>query len=185
MRDEEIIAMFWARSDQALTCTAERYGSYCYTIANRILDDPEDSKECLNDALLKLWNQIPPNRPHNLATFLGKLTRNLALDRLRSRAAEKRGGGRTDAVLEELADCIPAGTAEDKVIDAIVLRDLLADFLDGQKQQNRIIFVKRYWYLMTVDEIARELGASRSKVKMSLLRTRNALQERLEKEGLL
>lgn len=185
MQDQEIIDLFWMRSDRALTCTADRYGSYCRTIANRILDDSQDSEECFNDILLRLWNLIPPNRPQNLATYLGKLTRNLALDRLRSRSAEKRGGGQVAAALEELAGCIPAGTTEDQAIDSIVLRDLLVVFLDGLRQKHRIIFIKRYWYLMTVEEIAAELHTSQGMVKSSLFRTRNALRMRLEKEEIL
>lgn len=185
MEDREIIDLFWARSDNAIRQAAEKYGPYCHYIAYHILGNPEDTEECVNDTWLHAWNAIPPAKPQVLSTFLGRLTRNLALDRHREESAQKRGGGQVDAALEELAECLPQSRSpEEQTIDKIVLADALAEFLDEQKKMDRIIFVKRYWYLATVAEIAKELGFTQSRIKMSLHRTRAALAKRLEREGI-
>ena len=109
MEDKDIVSLFWRRDEQALAETAARLDGYCLAIARGVLGDEEDARECVNDAYLAAWNAIPPHRPENLAPFLGKLTRRIAVNALEKRDAAKRGGGQGDAVLEELAECLPGG----------------------------------------------------------------------------
>lgn len=181
MNDEQIIRLYFARSEEAITRTAEKYGAYCHAIAYRILRDPEDSEECVNDTYLRAWHTIPPQRPQRLAAFLGKLTRNLSIDRCRHATAEKRGGGELTAALNELEFCVSSGGDP---AEELALTDILDRFLASLSTQNRKIFLRRYWYVSSVREIADEYGLSESRVKMSLLRSRRQLKAVLEKEGL-
>lgn len=183
MEDEKIIALYFSRSEDAITETAKKYGRYCHAIAYHILQNEEDSEECVNDTYLKAWDSIPPRHPEMLRTFLGKLTRNLSLHIYEKYHADKRGGGRTALVLEELQNCIPAPDNTAKAIDDMALKEVLNRFLATLPAQSRIMFLRRYWYFDTVKEIAAALGVSESKVKMSLLRSRGGLKQYLEKEG--
>jgi len=185
MDDKHIIALFWARSEQAIGVCAEQYGGYCLAIARHLLGSEADSEECVNDTWLRAWNAIPPERPRLLRAFLGKITRNLALDRLKRASAGKRGGGGPDEVLEELADCLPAGDSVEKALDDRALSTLLNGFLADLPRKTRKIFMQRYWYARSVAEIAGEFGMGESAVKMTLLRTRRQLREALEKEEFL
>lgn len=185
MEDKQIIALYWDRSETAISETDEKYGRYCHYIAHGILQNEEDTVECVNDAYLRTWNAIPPQRPNNLRTFLGKITRNLALNRYEQRSAEKRGGGVIPQVLEELHECIPDGDSTEKIIDKIVLQEILNRFLASLKPDARKIFVRRYWYCNSVQEIASEYGMTESKVTVTLCRTRQKLARILQKEGLL
>lgn len=184
MDDSQIIELYLARAQTAISETAEKYGRYCRYIAYNILCSEEDSEECVNDTYLRTWESIPPQRPFNLKAFLGTITRNLSLDRYHSRNAEKRGMGQVPLVLDELCECLPAQKNADDITDSIVLAECLNEFLAGMSEQQRIIFVRRYWYLSPVKEIAADLGYSESMVKMSLLRSRNQLKQALEKEGI-
>ena len=109
MEDGEIVALYWQRSEQAIAETQRKYGGYCYSIAKNILWSAEDSEETVSDTYIGAWNAMPPSRPEQLRTFLGKITRRLALKKLRTQTAEKRGGGETQLVLDELEGCVPAG----------------------------------------------------------------------------
>lgn len=185
MEDTELLELFRARSGTAIAGAGKKYGPYCRAIAYRILESREDSEECFNDTLLRAWDSIPPAAPENLGTYLGRITRNLALDRLRSRDALKRGGGSVMEAMEELAGCLPdSPDPEGTVMDQIVVRDTLHAFLGTIKADERIVFVKRYWYLESIREIARDMGCTQGRVKMSLMRTRNALKQQLQKEGI-
>ena len=184
MDDQQIIALYWARAEQAIAETAKRYGRYCFSIAHNILQSREDSEECVNDTWLRAWNSIPPRRPDRLSTFLGKITRNLAINRWEKASAEKRGGGQIAIVLDELCECLPNQADVEQAIDDIALTDTINRFVAGLPVQTRRMFVQRYWYLRSIRDIAAEFGASQGKVKMSLLRTRAALREQLEKEGI-
>ena len=184
MDDEKIIRLYFARSEDAITQTDKKYGGYCRTIAYNILHNDEDSEECVNDTWLNTWNAIPPRRPRTLSAFLGKITRNLSLDRYRSVRAEKRGGGRTDQVFEELSDCLPGADSTEAIIEQLALTELLNRFLSSLTPENRKCFMRRYWYFSSVSEIARDYGMTESKVKMSLLRSRNKLRELMDKEGM-
>ena len=185
MDDKQIIDLYWKRSEIAISETDKKYGRYCHYIAYNILYDEEDSRECVNDAYLKTWEAIPPHRPSRLATFLGKITRNVSLNRYKYNNANKRSAGQVPLVLEELQECIPSATSTEQVIDDLSLADLFNQFLSGLSEERRNIFMRRYWYLNSVKEIARDFEMSESKVKMSLLRSRNELKQLLEGEGIV
>ncbi|MBQ8664134.1 MAG: sigma-70 family RNA polymerase sigma factor [Eubacterium sp.] len=183
MKDTQIIDLYWARSENAISETATKYGKYCYTIAYNILYNEEDSEECVNDTWLKAWGIMPPQRPNRLAVFLGKITRNLSLDRYRHDAAKKRGSGQVHLALDELTECVPDTNTVEDMIDEMALVELLNNFLGSLNSENRKLFMRRYWYLSSIKEIADDYELSESKVKMSLLRSRNQLKSLLEKEG--
>lgn len=183
MDDNQIIALYWARSENAISETAKKYGNYCHRVALRILDSREDSEECVNDTWLKAWEAIPPTWPEHLSAFLGRITRNLALQRHEKYNAAKRGSGQVPLALHELESCIPGKGDVEKIIDEMVLTEILNRFLEGLPPESRRIFVRRYWYLHSVKEIAEEYRLSESKVKVTLFRTRRKLRQLLEKEG--
>lgn len=183
MEDHQIIELYWSRLEQAITETAKKYGRYCYSIAYGILHSNQDSEECVNDTYLRAWDSIPPTKPERFQVFLGKITRNLSLDKCRYNQAEKRGSGQLPLVLEELHDCIPAGNDVEQLVEIMALAELLNRFLESLSPDHRRIFMRRYWYFSEIKEIAGDLGMSESKVKMSLLRSRKRLKQLLEQEG--
>lgn len=183
MEDEAIIALYWQRSEEAIVQTDRKYGRYCRSIAFNILDNDDDTDECLNDTYLRAWNLMPPKRPSLLSAMLAKITRNLALDRRKFNHAEKRGGGQVPLVLEELSQCVPGGTNAEEILESKELTALLNRFLSSLPQRTREVFMLRYWYLCPVRQIAERLGLGESSVKMTLLRTRKQLKALLEKEG--
>jgi len=184
MEDNQIVNLYWARSETAISETADKYGRYCRCIAYNILHNGEDSEECVNDTYLNAWNAMPDRRPNRLSAFLGKITRNLALKRWEWYNAEKRGFGQVPLALDELQECIPSASSEDQIVDDFVLEEIFNRFLDSLPKEKRKIFMRRYWYLSPVAEIAKDYSISESKVKMSLLRSRKALKQVLEKEGI-
>ena len=179
MNDDEIIELFFARSERAIAETQAKYGRYCRYIADAILDDEESAKECENDTYLGLWNSIPPNRPPVFKAYVGAICRKTALDRLDERLRQKRGG-RAECAYEELAEIIAAA---DDFPDEIALRELLNEFLSTLGREARIIFLQRYWYMRSVKEIAADRATSESAVKTSLHRSREKLKRYLRKEG--
>ena len=184
MDDKQIVDLYWERSEKAIDETEEKYGKYCYNIAYNILHNTQDSEECVNDTYMQAWNYIPPQRPHFLSSFLGKITRNLALNKYKYYTAQKRGLGKVNVVLEELAECLPAQTDTEKILEDKMVVDILNKFLEMQKPKTRKLFVRRYWYLDSIKEIANDYRISESNVKMTLLRTRNNLKDFMEKEGI-
>lgn len=186
MTDQEIIELYVARSENAIKESAEKYGNYCTYIAMNILYNKEDSEECVNDTWLHTWQAIPPKIPAMLRTFVGKITRNLALNLYEKQNAQKRGGGETTAVIDELYECLPDTGSDrpDDLPDKITLTDCINRFLDSQKPDSRKMFVRRYWYMSPISEIAEDFGFTESKVKMTLSRMRTALSIELEKEGI-
>ena len=183
MTDNEIVSLFWKRDERAITESLSRYGRYCHSIAYSLLHNTEDADECVNDACIAAWNSIPPHRPAMLSTFLGKLTRRAGLKRWRNSHAQKRGGGEIPSVLDELRDCIPDSmTLEDKVEERELARSI-SSFLKQIPNSERRVFVLRYWYLRSIEEIGKQFGYSQSKVKSMLHRTRKKLLEHLRKEG--
>ncbi len=184
MDDKQILDLYWARSERAISETADKYGRYCHSIAYNILHSAEDSEECVNETWLKAWGNIPPKRPDRFPVFLGKITRNLSLNRYKRYNAEKRGGGQTALALHELQECVPAGCCVEGIVDDLALAEALNHFLASLSGEARKIFMRRYWYLSSVKEIAADFGMGESKVKMSLLRSRNQLRILLEKEGI-
>ena len=185
MEDHQITLLFWQRQEAAIDATRDKYGAYCRSIALAVLGDHEDALECENDTYLAAWNSIPPNKPKSLSAYLGKLTRRIALNRLRDANAAKRGGGQAEISMQELGDVIPSN---DDVMQCIAQRELsmqISAFLRKQPDVPRRVFIRRYWYCDSIRDIAKNFGFRESKVKMILLRTRNQLREFLEKEGLL
>lgn len=185
MDDTKIIDLYWMRSESAISETAKKYGVYCRSIAFRILHNDQDSEECVNDTWLGAWNTIPPKRPSVLSTFLGRITRNLSINRYKQYSTEKRGSGEMTLALEELQDCVPNQEGVEAVLDDMVLSDALSRFIRSLPQEPQKFFVQRYWYLCSIREIANNCGASMSKVKMSLFRSRQDLQTFLQKEGIV
>ena len=183
MEDYQIVDLYWARSESAITETAAKYGRYCYSIAYGILRDDEDCKECVNDTWMSAWGAMPDQRPNRLPPFLGRITRNLSLKRWERKSAEKRGAGQVPLALDELGDCIPVEGDADRIADDIALTDALNKFLASLSEDKRKIFMRRYWYFSPVAQIAADYGISESRVKMTLLRCRNELKKFLEKEG--
>ena len=152
MDDRKIIELYNQRNEKAISETSLKYGKYCFSIANNILGDRQDSEECVNDTWLKTWNAIPPQEPRSLKLFLGKITRNLALDRYDSRTAKKRECP-LELALEEISECVPDVSAE-RESDGGVLRDAINSFLASLPRRTRIIFMQRYWYLSSISEIS-------------------------------
>lgn len=185
MDDRQIIALYNERSEAALSETAKKYGRYCRTIAYNILFNEEDSEECVNDTWLQAWEAIPPQCPERLSAFLGKITRNLALNLYKHNNREKRGGGQTVLVLEELNDCVPGIDSTEETVGEALLVDVLNRFLEELPAEKRKLFLRRYWYMSSVKEIAEDFGLSESNVKMTLLRLRSKLKQTLEKEGII
>lgn len=184
MDDERIVELFWQRSETAIAETQSKYGKYCHYIAYNILSDNSDAEECVNDTYLKAWEAIPPHKPTKLSTFLGKITRHLALNRREVQTAAKRGAGAVPIALDELAECIADTEAGDPT-DEIALRGALNRFLRALPEETVIVFLQRYWYFASVKEIAANRGMSESNVKVILHRARGKLKTFLEKEGII
>lgn len=184
MEDHAIIDLYFARQEQALTETDRKYGPYCRSIAGNILHDPQDTEECVNDTWLKAWNAMPPQRPNCLSAFLGKITRNLCLDRCRISRAEKRGGGAVALALEELGDCLPSRQTVEDAVDASELSGFIDRFLRTLPQRDCALFLRRYWYMDSTRELCGRFALTEGSVKSILHRTRNKLREYLEKEGI-
>ena len=180
MDDNGIIELFWQRSEDALAECKTKFGGYCRMIANNILNNDGDADECVNDALYRVWNAIPPAKPSLLKAFLAKITRNLALDRYEAAHTQKRGGGNVEIALEELAD-IPA---PDKTDDG-ELTQAINTFLRSEPPENADVFLKRYWHLQSISAISAEYGYSESKTTSLLFRMRGRLKQKLESEGLM
>ena len=183
MEDKQIVNLYWERSETAISETAKKYGRYCHYIAYQILYSDEDAEEIVNDTYLKTWNTVPPNRPDPLKAYVGLLSNQLALDRYDAYHADKRGGGQLPLVLEELAECIPDLSDATEMGESIALRDALNRFLRSLPEKSRTIFVRRYWYVSSIAEIAQEYGMKESSVTVLLYRTRKKLKEFLHEEG--
>lgn len=184
MDDKEIVELYWQRNEAAIGETAARYGKFCHSIAYNILGNNEDAEESVNDTYLNAWNSIPPHRPSVLSTFLGKITRRVSIDRWRKRSAQKRGGGQIALALDELEECISGGKSVEQAVEAKLLSDVVNSFVKSLPDTERGMFLCRYWYMDSVESIAKEFGFSQSKVKSMLYRTREKLRARLIKEGL-
>ena len=185
MEDSQIIDLYWERSETAIGETSKKYSRYCLTISFNILHNNEDAEECVNDTYLNAWNAMPPKRPNCLATFLGKITRNLSLNKFKRYTAEKRGLGQTVIALSELEDVVPSTSSVEQEIAEKELVETLNTFLENLPKQKRILFVQRYWYLMPIKTMAEHLGVSESKIKSTLFRTRNELKSHLERGGII
>lgn len=185
LRDEEIIDLYWGRKEEAIFHTQQNYGNYCFSIANHILKNREDSDECVNDTWLRAWNAIPPNRPVRLGIFLGTITRNLSFDKWKRRNAAKRGNGEMDQVIEELEECIPSGQSTEDIVEAAELERMINLFLHTLPERDCNVFLRRYWYAEEYAEIAKRYHMKLNSVKTSVFRTRGKLRNFLEQEGIV
>ena len=214
MEDREIIELYFARSEDAIAQTAKKYGGYLAMIAGGILSSAEDRDECVQDTYYRTWAAIPPQRPQYFRAWLGCLTRSISIDRWRAEHAKKRGGGEyalsldelgecvpapdetagvvdrvtlsavLDRSLDELADCVPVSDETQRVADREAITGALDRFLAARRPIDRRIFLQRYWYFRSVRQIARDCEVNESRVKVSLHRSRNALRQLLEEEGI-
>ena len=182
MDDEQIIALYFARSEEAIRQTDAVYGRKLHSLSDRILRSREDAQECVNDTYLNTWNAIPPRHPTHFFAFLAAACRNLSLNRLDWQNARKRNG-EVVSLSEEMELCIP-DTRREQELENQELGRMLTAFLEGLPRESRLIFLRRYWYVDTIAEIAARYGMTESKVKMQLSRTRQKLRACLEKEGI-
>ena len=185
MEDNKIIALYLERNENAIAETDKKYRKYCCSIAYNILHDKEDSEEAVNDTYLGAWNSIPPHVPDVLQTFLGRITRNISLKKIRARNAKKRGSGEFFLVLDEMSEMIPSGHDTENDIEAKELAQFINIFLRSLPETERKVFVCRYWYFDSIAEISKQFGFSESKVKSMLFRTRKKLSNKLETEDYL
>lgn len=183
MDDEQIINLYFDRNETAISETDKKYGAYCMKIAMNILENAHDSEECINDVWLRTWNSIPPNRPQSLNAYVGKITRNLSINRYKMKYAEKRAEGEFAVSLDELDECVSGGEMMDDNEQAKLIGRSISDFLHTQKELARKIFVCRYFYCDSIAEIAKRFDISESHVKSTLHRTRSKLKTHLEREG--
>ncbi len=177
-RDDEIVELYWQRNESAIRLTHERYGGLCTRVAMNILGDPSDAEECVNDTYLKAWKSIPPERPRALGAFLTRITRNLALDRYRTKRRQKRDGEFT-VMLSELGDCIPAP----EETDAAELLGHIKDFLREQDETDRNLFVGRYFHAYEVQRMAEAYGLTPNAASLRLYKTREKLRVYLQERG--
>ena len=174
--------LYWARSEDAIAETEKKYGRYCHYIAYQILFDDEDAKEVVNDTYLKVWNTLPPRCPDPLKPYVGMISRQLALDAYKAKHAQKRGG-QAALVLDELSECVSGVESGADIGESIALSDALSRFIRGLPRRTRIIFVRRYFYMSGISEIAEDFSIKESNVTMLLLRTRKKLEQFLKEEG--
>lgn len=185
MEDNEIIDLYLSRNEKAIEETDRKYRIFCCKIANNILHNQNDTDEILNDTYFGLWNSIPPNKPNSLTAFIGRITRNLSLKKLRSDTTEKRGNGEISLVYEEIAECIQSAEDTEKTLESKELSQHINSFLYKLKDSERNVFICRYWYFDSIEEIAEHFGYSKSKVKTMLFRTRKKLYAELKSEGII
>ncbi len=182
MDDRKIIELFFDRSEKAIEESQKKYGRYIFAVADSVLGSKEDVEEIVNDTYLRAWNSIPPQKPKRLGAFLATIARNLALDRYAARRRERENVA-AEAVLDELADCLPDGNSM-SLSDEYALRTAVNSFLTSLDERTRVVFMRRYWYMMPIAKIAYTSGMTESNVKVILHRTRKQFKEHLEKEGI-
>ncbi len=182
MEDRKIIELYFARDERAIRETDEKYGRLCFSIAKDILESRQDAEECVNDTYLGLWNSIPPERPENLTAYIGKITRNLGLKRLRFNSAQKRSEGLRLSFCE-LEEILPDSSYAPGRLEHEDVGRLISRFLKTRPESERRVFLRKYWFFDSVADISAMFGFSESKVKSMLFHTRKKLREYLEKEG--
>lgn len=182
MDDNLIIDLFWNREEIAIRHTARKYGNYLCKIAFNILHVNKEVEECVNDTYFAAWNQIPPKRPKKLLPFLGRITRNISLNRYDYLTAKKRNGT-FDILLSELEDCLSSSANVEKTYENGEISRIISDFLMSCDSDTRNVFVRRYWFSDSISDISKMFNMSESKIKSMLFRTRIKLKGHLEKEG--
>ena len=185
MEDHRILDMFFERQESAIVEIRLKYGQRLFRTAMNILNSNEDAEECVNDALLKAWEVIPPSRPEKFGAFLAKMTRNLSINKWKAKSAARRGGGETNLLLSELEECIPSlGKLEDEY-EASLVTEAINSFISAMEQTARVVFVLRYFHGESIRAISERFQMSESKIKSILFRARNKLRVYLEKEGVV
>ena len=182
MKDSEIVELYWQRNEEAIAATKDRYQTYLFRIAHHILSAIADSEECVNDTYLGAWNSMPPHRPTVLQTYLGKLTRRIAIDRYRKSSAGKRGGGEVAQSIEELQDCLSGRSSVEQEIERRELAAAIDQFLRTLSPDKRRVFLLRYWYSLPIAEISALMGFRDTKTVNMLSRIRKALKVHLAQE---
>lgn len=185
MEDKKIVAMYWARNPDAIAATQDKYGMFCYQLAWRLLSQSEDSQECVNDTYLAAWNAMPPHRPQVLSMFLAKLLRRIAINRLKHNLSQKRGGGAVSVPLEELAECLSGCESPENQIIAQELSQTIRRFVKGLPHREGDVFVRRYFFAETMEQIAADYRMTENHVAVMLHRTRRKLKAHLIQEGYL
>ncbi|MBR6173199.1 MAG: sigma-70 family RNA polymerase sigma factor [Eubacterium sp.] len=180
--DKRIIALYQERNETAIEMTDRQYGSFSRTLSFRILQSHEDAEECVDDSYLKLWNTIPPTVPKSLKAYLGRIVRNMSLTLLRKKKAEKRNED-ANVLLSELEDCIPADNNVEQAMEHMLLVQTMEKWLRSEKEENRKLFVLRYWYGEALEELAERFHLSPGKAADRLYRMRGRLKKYLEGEG--
>ena len=183
MKDSEIVDMYWNRNEDALRQTQSKYGAYLSKVAYNILADFEDCKECVNDTYMAAWNSMPSHRPGNLATYLGKITRQITIDRFRRKHRAKRYASEYALSLEELGDSFSDQTTPEQELDARLLDEAINRFVHELPDDARNTFIGRYYFFDSLKDVAAYCGMSESKAKSLLYRTRQSLKAYLAKEG--
>ena len=183
MEDAGIIALYWARSEQAIAETRDKYGGYCYGIAINLLRSPEDAEETVSDTWHAAWNAMPPERPLSLRAWLGRVVRNLSLSRWNREHRQKRDPGMTE-LLSELEDCLPSPVTVEGTMEAKELGRALDEWLGRLSREDRRLFLRRYWYGVPLQTLAREQKLSPARLAQKMLRLRRSLRAALEKEGI-
>lgn len=183
MEDAQIVGLYWARNERAITESSGKYGAYCNAIAHNILFNQADAEECVNDTWLRAWNAMPPHKPCILSTFLGKITRNLSFDRYKRIHREKRGGYNMDLVLDELGEVVSGYDNPEEQMQEKELKEEIDRFLFSLSEEKRHMFILRYWYADSISDIAARFGQSEGNVSVILSRVRKKLKLHLVKGG--
>ena len=184
MDDRRIVELFLERSEEAILETDIKYGRYCHKIAFNVLGNDEDSEECVNDAYMRAWGSIPPNEPDSMASYIGRITRNLALDKLRQKQSDKRGNGEVPVVLDELAECVSGHDELERRQDSAEIAAAIDSFLDELNSVERGVFMRRYWMMEPIADVANRYDISVSQTTTMLFRLRNRLKKHFMKEGI-
>ena len=182
MEDHRIVALYWDRDESAITASQQKYGSFCSRFAWQILGDREDSEECVSDTWYHTWNTIPPTRPNSLRAFFGRIVRNLSLSRYREKHAQKRYAP-MEQLLRELEDCIPAPQNTEAAAESAELSRSIDNWLSALPQQDRILFLRRYWFGDPLNTLAKQCRISPNALAQKMFRLRLRLKAVLEKEG--
>ncbi len=183
MQDQDIIALYYARDEQAIAASADKYGNYCTSIAHSILHNMQDAEECVNDTWLRAWDSIPPARPTYLQLYLGGITRHISLDRYRRANRAKRGGGEMVLALDEMSEVVASDVNVQTQAEEAEFYDKINRFLWSLPARDCNVFIRRYYYVDSMESIASRYGITQANVKKILSRTRARLRDYLRKEG--
>jgi RNA polymerase sigma-70 factor (ECF subfamily) len=183
MEDAKIVQLYWDRDERAIPATADKYGSYCAAIAKNILGNKEDAEECVNDTYWNAWNAMPPHKPSILPTFLGKITRNLSLNRYKRNTARKRGKGEAALVLDELLDVVSDKGSVEEELSRKELVSAIDTFLAALPAKQRTLFVCRYWYFDSISDLSSRFGMTENNISVTLNRIRRKLHNFLSERG--